>query len=160
MEIKLLLMCSNDNRSNLQDMHKTILVEEGDVNTWVSICLSSLLLKLSTDGLGLLRLGEYCSWRQRIMREIVREHRHSLIGVQFFEGCPEESGVDVLVICSYSGGLVCLICYMTSLDHLIFSCSSTRMVLGIRVCPREIHILDFPPILLPFSFLDLRDTYL
>ena len=64
-----------------------------------------------------------------------------LFDVEAVRGCLEESNDDVPVICSNEGDVAYLIYCVLLSDHLLFSCRSTKMIPGIRVFPRKIHVL-------------------
>lgn len=82
------------------------------------MCLSSFHLKLSTDG---------CS----------------LFGVQSFEGYLEEhGGGGGLVKCSCSGDFAYLILCVPLTVHILFSCSSTRIISGVEIRLRKMYVLS------------------
>lgn len=94
----------------------------------VHVCLSSILLKLSTDGSGITSAGR--SFQMGATRnEKTWELIWLLYDMKPFWNCLEEHGDDVLIICCW-GSMAYLICCTPLSYHLSFFCSSANAIPG------------------------------
>lgn len=89
------------------------------------------------------------SWWER-----VRDYL-GIFYVQFLCDCIKEHNDDVLIICSFWGGLEYRIFHIPLLYHLMFPCSSKRLIRSAGICPCRFYVLDLSPTWLPIFVLDL-----